>query len=50
MTHKSIALAIDFPNKIYLWTAHGEFEKHYSQEISSKNESKSNDTTLAKFT
>ena len=50
MTHKCIASAFGFPNKIYLWTAHGELKKHYNQEISFKNESKRNDTTLEKFT
>ena len=47
--YKCIASATDFPNKVYLETPQGEFKKRfYNHNTSLKNESKRNDTTLAK--
>ena len=49
VVYKCIASSTGFPNKIYLGTAQGEFKKRlYSYNMSFKNESKKNDTTLAK--
>ena len=40
----------NFPNKVYLGTAQGEFKKRfYNHNTRTKNESKRNDTTLAKY-
>ena len=48
--YKCIASASGFPNKVYLGTAQGEFKKRFHNHNSSfKNESKRNDTTLAKY-
>ena len=50
IVHKYIASETYFPNKIYLETPRGEFRKRfYNHNISLKNESKRNDTTLEKY-
>ena len=42
--------ATGFPNKVYLGTAQGEFEKQFrNHNTSFKNASKRNDTTLTKY-
>ena len=47
--YKCIASATGFPNRVYLETSQGEFKKRfYNHNMSLKNESKRNDTTLAK--
>ena len=49
IVHKCIAPATGFPNKVYLGTAQGECKKRFHNHNSSfKNETKRNDTTLAK--
>ena len=48
--YKCIASATGFPNKVYLETPQEEFKKRfYNHNTSLKNESKRNDTTLAKY-
>ena len=48
--YKRFASATGFPNKVYLGTAQGEFQKRfYNHNTSFKNESKRNDTTIAKY-
>ena len=50
VVYKCIASATDFPNKVYLGTAQGEFKKRfYSHNMSFKNESNKNDTILSKY-
>ena len=48
--YKCIASATGFLNKVYLGTAQGEFKKWFhNHNLSFKNESKRNNTTLAKY-
>ena len=50
MVYNCIASATGFLNKVYLGNAKGEFKKwFYNHNTSFKNESKRNDTTLAKY-
>ena len=50
IVYNCIASATGFLNKVYLGNAKGEFKKwFYNHNTSFKNESKRNDTTLAKY-
>ena len=50
VVYNCIASTTGFPNKVYLGTAQGEFKKRFcNHNMSFKNESKKNGTTLAKY-
>ena len=47
--HKCTVLSPDKPNKLYLGTAEGDFEKGFYNHRKSNNETRTSDTTLSKY-